>query len=53
MALLKEWVFIDGIGLAWDVILVNDDGVFIKERNVSIMKLIQICVLFLIFLLQK
>lgn len=44
MALLKEWVFVDGIGLAWDIILVNGDGVFIKERNVSIMKLIQIIV---------
>ncbi|XP_043663969.1 secretin receptor-like isoform X1 [Vespula pensylvanica] len=40
MALLKEWVFIDGIGLAWDIILLNDDGVFIKERNTWACKII-------------
>ncbi|KAI4489499.1 hypothetical protein M0802_011034 [Mischocyttarus mexicanus] len=39
MALLKEWVFFDGIGSAWDVTLVGD-RVFIKERNTWACKII-------------
>ncbi|XP_043487306.1 secretin receptor-like [Polistes fuscatus] len=40
MALFKEWVFVDGIGLAWDVILVDGDRIFIKERNTLACKII-------------
>ena len=35
MALLKDWLFVDGVGLAWDVVTgVDGKGSFIKERNV-------------------
>ncbi|XP_046813173.1 secretin receptor-like [Vespa crabro] len=40
MALLKEWVFVDGIGLAWDIVLANGDGVLIRERNTWACKII-------------
>lgn len=35
MALLKDWSFIDGIGLAWDVVFVDGKTAFIRERNVK------------------
>lgn len=35
MALLKDWLFVDGLGLAWDVIRVDGKNAFIKEHNVS------------------
>jgi len=34
MVLLKDWVFIEGIGLAWDVAFAETDA-FITERNVK------------------
>lgn len=33
MAILKDWLFVDGLGLAWDVV-VDGENTFIKERNV-------------------
>jgi len=35
MALLKDWSFIDGIGLAWDVVFVDGKSAFIREHNVK------------------
>ncbi|KAK2575950.1 hypothetical protein KPH14_007312 [Odynerus spinipes] len=40
MALLKESVFVDGIGLAWDIVIVDGNSVFIKERNTWACKII-------------
>ncbi|XP_048509630.1 secretin receptor-like [Athalia rosae] len=40
MALLKDWLFVDGIGLAWDVIMVDGKSAFIKEHNTWICKTI-------------
>ncbi|XP_025072983.1 vasoactive intestinal polypeptide receptor 2 isoform X1 [Pogonomyrmex barbatus] len=40
MALLKDWSFIDGIGLAWDVVFVDGKAAFIRERNSWICKII-------------
>jgi len=34
MVLLKDWVFVEGIGLAWDVAFAETDA-FITERNVK------------------
>ncbi|XP_011685564.1 PREDICTED: secretin receptor [Wasmannia auropunctata] len=31
MALLKDWSFIDGIGLAWDIVVVDGKAAFIRE----------------------
>ncbi|EZA47641.1 Secretin receptor [Ooceraea biroi] len=39
MALLKDWVFVEGIGLAWDVVFVGTSA-FIKERNPWVCKII-------------
>lgn len=35
MSILKNWLFIDGIGLSWDIITIDDQSTFIKERNVG------------------
>lgn len=35
MALLKDWSFIDSIGLAWDVVFVDGKSAFIREHNVK------------------
>lgn len=35
MALLKDWLFVDGVGLAWDVVSVDGKSTFIKEHNVN------------------
>lgn len=35
MALLKDWSFIGGIGLTWDVVFVDGESAFIKEENVN------------------
>lgn len=55
MALLKDWSFIDGIGLAWDVVFVDGKSAFIRERNVkridTIILLFQFLFLMFIFLL--
>ncbi|XP_039308893.1 vasoactive intestinal polypeptide receptor 2-like [Solenopsis invicta] len=40
MALLKDWSFIDGIGLAWDVVFVDGKNAFIREHNTWICKVI-------------
>ncbi|XP_024872610.1 parathyroid hormone 2 receptor-like isoform X2 [Temnothorax curvispinosus] len=40
MALLKDWSFIDGIGLAWDVVFVDGQSAFIRERNTWVCKVI-------------
>ncbi|XP_043287726.1 parathyroid hormone 2 receptor-like isoform X2 [Venturia canescens] len=40
MALLKDWLFVDGIGLAWDVVTVDGRSTFIKERNIWVCKAI-------------
>ncbi|XP_024941948.1 parathyroid hormone 2 receptor isoform X3 [Cephus cinctus] len=40
MALLKDWLFVGGVGLAWDVVAVDGKGVFIKEHNTWICKAI-------------
>ncbi|KMR05154.1 parathyroid hormone parathyroid hormone-related peptide receptor-like protein [Lasius niger] len=40
MALLKDWIFIDGIGMAWNVVFVNGNSVFINERSMWICKAI-------------
>ncbi|XP_028046258.1 vasoactive intestinal polypeptide receptor 2 [Monomorium pharaonis] len=40
MALLKDWSFIDGIGLAWDVVFVDGKNVFIREHTTWICKVI-------------
>ncbi|KAL0116049.1 hypothetical protein PUN28_011123 [Cardiocondyla obscurior] len=41
MALLKDWSFIDGIGLAWDVVFVeNGKNAFIREYNTWVCKVI-------------
>ncbi|KAG5326085.1 PTH1R protein, partial [Acromyrmex heyeri] len=39
MALLKDWSFIGGIGLTWNVVFV-DENAFIKEENTWICKVI-------------
>ncbi|XP_053594603.1 vasoactive intestinal polypeptide receptor 1 isoform X2 [Microplitis demolitor] len=33
MALLKDWLFVDGVGLSWDVVSVDGKSTFIKEKN--------------------
>lgn len=35
MALLKDWIFIDGIGMAWNVVFVDRNNAFINERSVK------------------
>ncbi|KAG7199215.1 hypothetical protein KM043_018086 [Ampulex compressa] len=40
MALLKDWIFVDGIGLAWDIVLVDGRSTFIKERDTWVCKTI-------------
>ncbi|XP_034946658.1 vasoactive intestinal polypeptide receptor 1-like [Chelonus insularis] len=40
MALLKDWLFVDGLGLSWDVVLVDGKSIFIKENNNWICKAI-------------
>ncbi|XP_029159918.1 vasoactive intestinal polypeptide receptor 2-like [Nylanderia fulva] len=40
MALLKDWIFIDGIGMAWNVVFVNGNSAFINERSMWICKAI-------------
>lgn len=38
MALLKDWLFVDGVGLSWDVVSVDGKSTFIKEKNVILFK---------------
>ncbi|XP_026669652.1 parathyroid hormone 2 receptor [Ceratina calcarata] len=33
MALVRDWIFVDGIGLAADIIYVDEKNAFIKQRN--------------------
>ncbi|XP_072754458.1 secretin receptor isoform X2 [Anoplolepis gracilipes] len=40
MALLKNWIFIDGIGMSWNVVFVDGNSVFINERSMWICKAI-------------
>ncbi|XP_018317760.1 LOW QUALITY PROTEIN: secretin receptor [Mycetomoellerius zeteki] len=40
MALLKDWSFIGGIGLTWDVVFVDGESAFIKEENTWVCKVI-------------
>lgn len=35
MALLKDWIFVDSIGLAWDVVFADGKNTFIRKRNVK------------------
>ncbi|XP_050444865.1 vasoactive intestinal polypeptide receptor 2-like [Cataglyphis hispanica] len=39
MALLKDWIFIDGIGMAWNIVFVGNSA-FINERSMWICKAI-------------
>nr|XP_012225728.1 PREDICTED: secretin receptor [Linepithema humile] len=40
MALLKDWIFVDSIGLAWDVVFADGKNTFIRERNTWVCKII-------------
>ncbi|XP_034180457.1 secretin receptor [Osmia lignaria lignaria] len=33
MALIRDWIFVDGVGLAVDVVYVDEKNAFIKQRN--------------------
>nr|XP_031840134.1 secretin receptor-like isoform X1 [Nomia melanderi] len=35
MALIRDWIFVDGVGLAVDVVYVDGNNAFIKQRNVG------------------
>lgn len=35
MALIRDWIFVDGIGLAAQVVYVDGKSAFIKQRNVG------------------
>lgn len=35
MALLKDWLFVDGLGLPWDIVQVDGINTFVKDHNVS------------------
>ncbi|XP_029159920.1 vasoactive intestinal polypeptide receptor 2-like [Nylanderia fulva] len=39
MTILKDWIFIDELGMAWDVIFVNEYSAVIHERNMLITKI--------------
>ncbi|XP_044020724.1 secretin receptor-like isoform X3 [Aphidius gifuensis] len=32
MSILKNWLFIDGVGMSWDMVIVDDQTTFIKEK---------------------
>ncbi|XP_076621648.1 secretin receptor [Colletes latitarsis] len=40
MALIRDWIFVDGVGLAVDVVYVDGKDAFIKQRNTLICKTI-------------
>ncbi|XP_017764046.1 PREDICTED: secretin receptor [Eufriesea mexicana] len=40
MALIRDWIFVDGIRLAVDVVYVDEKNAFIKQRNATICKAI-------------
>lgn len=39
MALIRDWVFVDGIRLAVDIVYVDEKNAFIKERNVGMLNI--------------
>ncbi|KZC13461.1 Parathyroid hormone/parathyroid hormone-related peptide receptor [Dufourea novaeangliae] len=40
MALIRDWIFVDGVGLAVDVVYVDGKNAFIKQRNALVCKTI-------------
>lgn len=34
MSILKNWLFIDGVGMSWDIVIVDEQTTFIKEKIV-------------------
>ncbi|CAD6222269.1 GSCOCG00000880001-RA-CDS [Cotesia congregata] len=40
MALLKDWLFVDGVGLSWNVVSIDGKSAYIKEKNIWVCKVI-------------